>query len=68
MDDLNITIAKYIQLEEEKAHFKNQFPAIVYNDSLTSEPRVSSNFGNKFPAIVYNDALISEAEVSSEPT
>ncbi|GJS10972.1 hypothetical protein Tco_0367768 [Tanacetum coccineum] len=48
--------------------FKNQFPAIVYNDALTSEPEVSSDFKNEFPAIVYNDALTSEAEVSSEPT
>ncbi|GJZ00064.1 hypothetical protein Tco_0517493 [Tanacetum coccineum] len=48
--------------------FENQFPAIVYNDALTSEPKVSSDFENEFLAIVYNDALTFEAEVSSEPT
>ncbi|GKA10168.1 hypothetical protein Tco_0689601 [Tanacetum coccineum] len=48
--------------------FENQFPAIVYNDALTSElEEVSSDFENGFPAIVYNDALTSEPEVSSEP-
>ncbi|GKC07684.1 hypothetical protein Tco_0999294 [Tanacetum coccineum] len=47
--------------------FENQFPAIVYNDALTSERDISSDFKNEFPAIVYNDALTSEPEVSSEP-
>nr|GEY29385.1 hypothetical protein [Tanacetum cinerariifolium] len=95
MDDPNITMAEYIQLEEEKARrrgqefkwktttyrkvryskyiqyfkdFENQFPAIVYNDALTSKPKVSFDFENEFPIIVYNDVLISEVEVSSEPT
>ncbi|GJU22505.1 hypothetical protein Tco_1155847 [Tanacetum coccineum] len=48
--------------------FENQFPAIVYNDALTSELKVSSGFENEFQANVYNDALTSEPEVSSEPT
>ncbi|GKA07300.1 hypothetical protein Tco_0686524 [Tanacetum coccineum] len=48
--------------------FENQFPAIVYNDALTSEREISSHFENEFLAIVYNDALTSELEVSSEPT
>ncbi|GJY78020.1 hypothetical protein Tco_0483821 [Tanacetum coccineum] len=48
--------------------FENKFPAIVYNDALTSEPEVSSDFKNEFPTIMYNDALTSEAKVSSEPT
>ncbi|GJS72971.1 putative reverse transcriptase domain-containing protein [Tanacetum coccineum] len=53
MDDPNITIEEYIRLEEEKARrrgkvncfddldffndFENVFPAIVYNDALTSK-------------------------------
>ncbi|GJZ39560.1 hypothetical protein Tco_0586123 [Tanacetum coccineum] len=48
--------------------FENQFPAIVYNDALTSESEVSFDFENEFPTIVYNDALTSKLEVSSEPT
>ncbi|GKA75885.1 hypothetical protein Tco_0782263 [Tanacetum coccineum] len=48
--------------------FKNQFPAIVYNDALTSESEVSFDFENEFPTIMYNDALTSKPEVSSEPT
>nr|GEU97758.1 hypothetical protein [Tanacetum cinerariifolium] len=68
MDDANITMAEYIQLEEEKAYFENQFPTIVYSDALTFEPEVSSDFENEFLAIVYSDALTSEAEVSCEPT
>ncbi|GJT09423.1 DNA-directed DNA polymerase [Tanacetum coccineum] len=41
MDNLNITMEEYIRLEEEKAHrhdFENEFPAIIYNDALTSKP------------------------------
>ncbi|GJR94546.1 hypothetical protein Tco_0266720 [Tanacetum coccineum] len=40
MDDPNITMEEYIRLEEEKARrrdFENEFPAIVYNDALTSK-------------------------------
>ncbi|GJW15631.1 hypothetical protein Tco_0019764 [Tanacetum coccineum] len=44
MDDPNITMEECIRLEEEKArrhdYFKdleNEFPAIVYNDGLTSK-------------------------------
>ncbi|GJV87607.1 hypothetical protein Tco_1531545 [Tanacetum coccineum] len=50
MDDPNITMEEYIRLEEEKARrhdFEKEFPAIAYNDALTSkldfltEPTVS---------------------------
>ncbi|GJZ20626.1 reverse transcriptase domain-containing protein [Tanacetum coccineum] len=40
MDDPNITMEEYIRLEEEKARrhdLENEFPAIVYNDGLTSK-------------------------------
>nr|GEU59112.1 hypothetical protein [Tanacetum cinerariifolium] len=91
MDDPNITMAEYIQLEEEKSRrlgqeynwetatyykiwydedvhylrsFEKEFPAIVYNDALTSEPEVLFDFENEYPAIVYNNILRSEPEVS----
>ncbi|GKA23888.1 hypothetical protein Tco_0709921, partial [Tanacetum coccineum] len=48
-------------------YFENEFPAIVYNDTLTSEPKVSSDFENEFPAIVYNDALATDYKISFEP-
>ncbi|GJZ88283.1 hypothetical protein Tco_0660065 [Tanacetum coccineum] len=39
--------------------FENEFPAIVYNDALTSK--------NEFPAIVYNDAQTSKLDFLTEP-
>ncbi|GKB97751.1 hypothetical protein Tco_0983888, partial [Tanacetum coccineum] len=55
MDNLNITMEEYIRLEEEKAHrsVETEFPAIVFNDTLTSEaalscePMVSSLYDNE---------------------
>nr|GEU63696.1 hypothetical protein [Tanacetum cinerariifolium] len=47
--------------------FKMEFPAIIYNDALTSRPEVSSDFKNEFSAIVYNDALATNHKISSEP-
>nr|GEU71053.1 hypothetical protein [Tanacetum cinerariifolium] len=44
--------------------FEKEFPAIVYNDTLTSEPEVSFDFENEYPTIVYNNTLRSEPEVS----
>nr|GEZ51056.1 hypothetical protein [Tanacetum cinerariifolium] len=43
MDDPNITIEEYIKLQVEKAqmYFEADFPAIVYNDALTSNENVS---------------------------
>nr|GEY71179.1 hypothetical protein [Tanacetum cinerariifolium] len=43
MDDPSITIEEYIRLEQEKARrsIETEFPAIVYNDALTSEVAVS---------------------------
>ncbi|GJW90818.1 hypothetical protein Tco_0168371 [Tanacetum coccineum] len=45
----------------------NEFPAIIYNDALTSKSEISSNFENEFPAIVYNDALATDHKISFEP-
>nr|GEV90883.1 hypothetical protein [Tanacetum cinerariifolium] len=44
--------------------FEKKFPAIVYNDALTSELEVSFEFENEYPAIVYNNILTYESEVS----
>ncbi|GJU76528.1 hypothetical protein Tco_1273598 [Tanacetum coccineum] len=62
---------------------KSEFPAIVFNDTLTSEvalsceptPMVSyfddldyfKDFDNEFLTIVYNDALTSKSNFSTEP-
>ncbi|GJS45073.1 gag-pol polyprotein [Tanacetum coccineum] len=40
MEDPDITMEEYIQLEAEKAH-RREFPASVYKDALTSKPKVS---------------------------
>ncbi|GJR85303.1 hypothetical protein Tco_0209314 [Tanacetum coccineum] len=63
---------------------KTEFPAIVFNDNLTSNETLSyeptpivsyfddldffKDFENEFPAIVYNDALTSKSDFSIEPT
>ncbi|GKF30866.1 hypothetical protein Tco_0100664 [Tanacetum coccineum] len=61
---------------------ETEFPAIVFNDTLTSEAALSyeptiwdnedvHNLGSvetEFPAIVFNDTLTSEAALSYEPT
>ncbi|GKB43238.1 hypothetical protein Tco_0888180, partial [Tanacetum coccineum] len=41
MDDPNITMEEYIQLMADKA-YKRDFPAIVYNDALAYDLKVSS--------------------------
>nr|GEW98948.1 hypothetical protein [Tanacetum cinerariifolium] len=51
-----------------RTRFSIDFPAIVYNDALTSEPKISSDFENEFPPIVYNDALATDRMISSEPS
>ncbi|GJT00012.1 hypothetical protein Tco_0821181 [Tanacetum coccineum] len=74
MDDPDITMEEYIELEAEKArrlgqefNWETATFAIVYNDALTSKPEVSSDFKNEFPAIVYNDALATNHKISFEP-
>nr|GEX44163.1 EF-hand domain pair [Tanacetum cinerariifolium] len=44
--------------------FEKEFLAIVYNDALTSEPKVSFDFENEYPTIVYNNTLTSKPKVS----
>ncbi|GJT32482.1 hypothetical protein Tco_0922901 [Tanacetum coccineum] len=41
MDDPDITMEEYVQLESERA-LRNEFPAIVYNDALASKSDFSS--------------------------
>ncbi|GJX50126.1 hypothetical protein Tco_0276971 [Tanacetum coccineum] len=59
MDDPNITMAEYIQLEEEKSHRRGQ------EFNWETATYVSSDFENEFPAIMYTDALTSKPKVSS---
>ncbi|GJU83504.1 hypothetical protein Tco_1285869 [Tanacetum coccineum] len=51
---------------------ESEFPAIAFNDEVSSEKILSSeptiNFENEFPAIVYNDALTSKSDFLTEPT
>ncbi|GKB32822.1 hypothetical protein Tco_0872223 [Tanacetum coccineum] len=54
---------------------ETEFPAIVFNDNLTSnetlscEPTINffKDFENEYPAIVYNDALTSKSYFLTEP-
>ncbi|GJS62050.1 hypothetical protein Tco_0656834, partial [Tanacetum coccineum] len=72
MDDPNINMAEYIQLEEEKPRRRGQ----EFNWETGTYDKVRyfkdidyfKDFENQFPAIVYNDTLTFEPEVSSEPT
>ncbi|GJW80588.1 hypothetical protein Tco_0144563 [Tanacetum coccineum] len=72
MDDPNITMEQYIQLEEEKARRRG----LVYNWVTATHGKIwydeyvhyLSSFEKEFPAIVYKDALTSEQEIASEPT
>ncbi|GJS39707.1 hypothetical protein Tco_0564750 [Tanacetum coccineum] len=42
MDESDLTIEEYIELHAEKAQRHADFPAIVYNDALTSNQSISS--------------------------
>nr|GFC41721.1 hypothetical protein [Tanacetum cinerariifolium] len=67
MDDPNITMAEYIQLEEEKARRRGQeynwetatYSKIWYDEDV----HYLRSFEMEFLAIVYNDALTYEPEV-----
>ncbi|GKD09897.1 hypothetical protein Tco_1189582 [Tanacetum coccineum] len=70
MDDPNITMAEYIQLEEEKARRRGQelnwetatYGKVRYFEDID----YFKDFENQFSAIVYNDALTSEREILSD--
>ncbi|GKB19526.1 hypothetical protein Tco_0853449 [Tanacetum coccineum] len=72
MDDHNITMEKYIRLEEEKSHRRGK----VYNWETATYGKIWDNkdvhdlgsVETEFPAIVFNDTLTSETTLSCEPT
>ncbi|GJU25419.1 hypothetical protein Tco_1164040 [Tanacetum coccineum] len=72
MDNPDITMEEYIQLEAEKERRRGQ----EFNWETATYGKVRyfedidyfKAFENEFPAIVYNDALTFEPKVSSEPT
>nr|GEX37793.1 hypothetical protein [Tanacetum cinerariifolium] len=72
MDYPNITMVKYIRLEEEKARRRGK----VYNWETAMYDKIWDNedvhdlgsVETEFPAIVFNDTLIFEATLSCEPT
>ncbi|GJU24159.1 hypothetical protein Tco_1162780 [Tanacetum coccineum] len=72
MDDSDLTMEEYIDLEAEKARRHGR----TFNWETATYGKVSyfddfdylKDFENEFPAIVYNDALTSGSEIPSEPT
>nr|GEU67187.1 putative ribonuclease H-like domain-containing protein [Tanacetum cinerariifolium] len=68
MDDPNIIMEEYIDLEAEKA--RSVFSQVEMDDpSITMEVYIDLEAGKAhFPSIVYKDALVSDQEISSEAT
>nr|GEY35847.1 hypothetical protein [Tanacetum cinerariifolium] len=72
MDDLDITIKEYVQLETERDLRNGE----VYNWETATYGKIWYDedvhylrfFETKFPATVYNDAWASKSGLSSEPT
>nr|GEX99500.1 hypothetical protein [Tanacetum cinerariifolium] len=72
IDDPDLTMEQYIQLEEENAHRRGQ----VYNWETATYGKIwyyedvhyLRSFEKEFPAIVNKHALTSEQEISSVPT
>ncbi|GJS75650.1 hypothetical protein Tco_0725531 [Tanacetum coccineum] len=72
MDDPDITMEEYVQLETDRAlrngkvynWEKAMYCKIWYDEDI----HYMRFFKTEFPAIVYNDALASESDFSSEPT
>ncbi|GKA10718.1 hypothetical protein Tco_0690151 [Tanacetum coccineum] len=72
MDDPEITMEEYVQLETERALRNGK----VYNWETTTYGKIWYDedvhylklFEMEFPAIVYNDASASKSGFSSEPT
>ncbi|GJZ32926.1 hypothetical protein Tco_0578362 [Tanacetum coccineum] len=73
------TYEKVKYCEDEDDCFETKFPAIVFDDTLTSDTTLScestfddldyfKDFEKEFPAIVYNDALTSKLDFLTEPT
>ncbi|GJZ26224.1 hypothetical protein Tco_0570477 [Tanacetum coccineum] len=72
MDDANLTMEEYIELEAETARRRGQ----MYNweTSTYGKVRYHENFGyfkdfeTNFPAIIFDDALATNHKISSQPT
>ncbi|GKA09994.1 hypothetical protein Tco_0689427 [Tanacetum coccineum] len=72
MDESNLTVEEYIELEVEKARRRGQtfnwetamYGKVRYHENI----KYFRDFERDFPAIIYKDALTSDHEVSSEPT
>ncbi|GKD80163.1 hypothetical protein Tco_1342784, partial [Tanacetum coccineum] len=72
MDDPDITMEEYVQLETKRALRNGK----VYNWETTTYGKIWYDedvhylklFEMEFPAIVYNDASASKSGFSSEPT
>ncbi|GJT86412.1 hypothetical protein Tco_1068129 [Tanacetum coccineum] len=72
MDDPNITMEKYIRLEEEKARRRGKvfnwetakYGRIWYDEDIHDLRSIET----EFPAIVFNDNLTSNETLSCEPT
>ncbi|GJS16616.1 hypothetical protein Tco_0411088 [Tanacetum coccineum] len=72
MDDPDITMEEYVQLETERALINGK----LYNWETATYGKIWYDedvhylrfFETKFPTIVYNDALASKSDLSSEPT
>ncbi|GKD81538.1 hypothetical protein Tco_1348377, partial [Tanacetum coccineum] len=71
MDDPDITMEEYIQLEEEKArkrgHTFNCGTATYGKIRYDEDVHFLRSIETEFLAIVYNDALTSELELTCEP-
>ncbi|GKD61642.1 hypothetical protein Tco_1299151, partial [Tanacetum coccineum] len=66
MDDLDITMEKYIQLMADKAHKRGHmfdWETATYG-KIYDDIDIFKDFEADLPAIVYNDALASDPEVS----
>nr|GEY08684.1 hypothetical protein [Tanacetum cinerariifolium]GEY09477.1 hypothetical protein [Tanacetum cinerariifolium] len=72
MDNPDITMEEYIELEAERAHRRGQ----TFNWKIATYGKVRyreninyfRDFKTDFPSIIYDDALTTDHEVSSEPT
>nr|GFA38242.1 hypothetical protein [Tanacetum cinerariifolium] len=71
MDDLNITIEKYIILQTKNAQRYGQmfnWKTATYGKVYCEDLNYFTDLETDFPAMVYNDALTSNENVLSEPT
>nr|GEX80505.1 hypothetical protein [Tanacetum cinerariifolium] len=64
MDEPNITMEEYIRLEEEKAHRRDKYGKIWYDEDIHDLRSVDT----EFPAITFNDEVSSEKTLSYGPT